>query len=246
MASPQLENGYTKIANEILSALFKSRISGEGIRITLFIIRMSYGYSRKNCDLSYAEIGLACCIPRQRVARIIKGSLYPNRVLSVSQLGSRTTKTFEFNKNFDEWTTREKKVPVPQLGSFPVPQLGSFPVPQLGSPGGVLPIRERKEKEKRKKAKAFVPPTENDVVQYFLENGYSEESAKKVFKYYDEANPPWTDSKGTPVRSWKSKVLAVWFKPENKINARSGGGMTLKEKNMANFEQARKELFGNG
>lgn len=55
-----------------------------------------------------------------------------------------------------------------------------------------------------------------DVIKdYFVDNGYSIESAEKFFKYYDVAD--WKDSQGNEVKSWKQKAQSVWFKPENKI-----------------------------
>lgn len=66
------------------------------------------------------------------------------------------------------------------------------------------------------KKKKFTAPSFQDVILYFKENGYSEEAAKNAFLYYDEADPPWTDSTGKKVRSWKQKMRGVWFKPENK------------------------------
>jgi len=64
--------------------------------------------------------------------------------------------------------------------------------------------------------KKFTPPTKEEVIKYFQENGYSQESAKNAFLYYEEADPPWTDSTGKKVRGWKQKMRGVWFKPENK------------------------------
>lgn len=54
-----------------------------------------------------------------------------------------------------------------------------------------------------------------DVIEYFLSNGYTENSAKKFFDYYSTTN--WIDSKGNEVRSWKQKAQAIWFKDENKL-----------------------------
>lgn len=64
------------------------------------------------------------------------------------------------------------------------------------------------------KNKIFTPPTEIDVIAYFLENGYTEYSAKKAFQYYDSAK--WVDSKGSKIKNWKQKMVGVWFKDENK------------------------------
>lgn len=71
-------------------------------------------------------------------------------------------------------------------------------------------------KNGRRRTRKFTPPSLNDVVQYFIKNGYSEQSAKKAYYYYNSGEPPWHDSKGTPVKNWKQKMIGVWFKPENK------------------------------
>jgi len=62
--------------------------------------------------------------------------------------------------------------------------------------------------------KRFVPPVAEEVVGYFLENGYTAESGQKAWKYYETGK--WKDSKGNPVKNWKQKMQSVWFKPENK------------------------------
>ena len=58
-------------------------------------------------------------------------------------------------------------------------------------------------------------------MEYFLQNGYTKEAGETAFKYYDVAE--WKDGKGNKVRNWKQKMIAVWFKPENKISKASEG-----------------------
>jgi len=79
-----------------------------------------------------------------------------------------------------------------------------------------LRTKEPKNNKKTKAKKVFAPPTIEEVIHFFYQNSYSVESAKTAFHYYADGNPPWTDSKGNEVRSWKQKMRAVWFKPENK------------------------------
>jgi hypothetical protein len=79
------------------------------------------------------------------------------------------------------------------------------------------PNAEEKRREKRredKKRKKFIPPSLNEVTDYFHKNGYSKEAGKKAFEYYDCAG--WKDSKGNDVKSWKQKMRGVWFKDEYK------------------------------
>jgi len=71
------------------------------------------------------------------------------------------------------------------------------------------------ETEEKPKGKSFTPPNLNEVISYFSEKGYTEESAKKAFEYYDTGN--WIDGQGNKVNNWKQKMIAVWMKPENKI-----------------------------
>lgn len=76
-------------------------------------------------------------------------------------------------------------------------------------------IEEELEEEKRRgKKKVFTAPTIQEVIDYFKEKGYTEESAKRAWEYYEAGN--WKDSQGNQVKSWKQKVIAVWFKDENK------------------------------
>jgi len=89
---------------------------------------------------------------------------------------------------------------------------------QRGNKGATTNKNDKndKNKKKNKKKKKFIPPSVTDVINYFIENGYTEESAIHAFKYYSEGDPPWTDSRGNKVRGWKQKMRGVWFRDENK------------------------------
>lgn len=65
-----------------------------------------------------------------------------------------------------------------------------------------------------KKPKVFVPPTEQEVVDYFIQNGFKESAGRKAFKYYSAAE--WKDSRENQVKNWKQKMQSVWFTDENK------------------------------
>lgn len=61
----------------------------------------------------------------------------------------------------------------------------------------------------------MVPPTLEEVKEYVKSKGYSEECAIKAFDYYTAMD--WIDNNNKPVKNWKAKIIAVWFKPEYKI-----------------------------
>ena len=62
----------------------------------------------------------------------------------------------------------------------------------------------------------FKAPTVEEAIAYFMEKGYTEDSARRFFDYYDCSG--WKDSNGKSVKNWKQKANAVWFKDENKIS----------------------------
>ena len=74
---------------------------------------------------------------------------------------------------------------------------------------------QRKEKKRKEKKRVFVPPSLDEVLQYFSKEGYTEESAERFFKGYDVNE--WRDSTDKPIKNWKMKAQQVWFKDENKI-----------------------------
>ena len=62
----------------------------------------------------------------------------------------------------------------------------------------------------------FKAPTVEEAIAYFIEKGYTEDSARRFFDYYDCSG--WKDSNGKSVKNWKQKANAVWFKDDNKIS----------------------------
>ena len=63
------------------------------------------------------------------------------------------------------------------------------------------------------------PPSLEEVILYFDQNGYTKDSATKMFEYYEESRKPrgrvWKDGRGNTVKNWKQKARSVWFKTDN-------------------------------
>ena len=66
-------------------------------------------------------------------------------------------------------------------------------------------------------SKIYKTPILDEVIAYFTNNGYSEESARRAYEHYTLGD--WHDTNGVKVRRWKQKMHTVWFKEENKINS---------------------------
>lgn len=119
---------------------------------------------------------------------------------------------YYFIKNF----LKHQKVNRPSKQRNPEPPQQTLE-DSLSAHGVLIDETETEVKQKQKQKPKFIPPTENQVIEYFKENGYLVKIGKKAFKYYDVAS--WKDRNGDKVKNWKQKIIANWFKDENKDNS---------------------------
>jgi len=138
MASPQKENGYTPIANEILDALSRTKLTGQEFRVLMHIFRKTYGYSRKEYTASLSEIGQAIGMNRIVVKKMVD-KLLPRKVIAVTAEGNSAL-TYRINKNYEEWVLPPKVTPTV------TPRGNNIATPR-GNTQNVLPII-RKQKTK--------------------------------------------------------------------------------------------------
>lgn len=66
-ASPQLEDGYIRIANELNDAIWRMPFSHRQHKVIFAIIRKTYGYGKKEDDMSASQIGEYCGLSRTHV-----------------------------------------------------------------------------------------------------------------------------------------------------------------------------------
>lgn len=102
MANPQVENGYTRIANELLDAICRLKISGNEFRILLFIIRRTYGFQRKSAEISLSEIAGAVGMSAQNISREIKKLIQYHIIYSEKNSGN-IPNTIQLQKDYSKW-----------------------------------------------------------------------------------------------------------------------------------------------
>ncbi len=107
MASPQIENGFTRIANEILEHLTLPGINGSEYRVAIFVLRKTYGFGKKKDRISLTQFQKGTAMNRAHAVRTIK-SLVDKRIL-LKEKGS-----YLFNKNWEDWVVH-KGVPSTQM-----------------------------------------------------------------------------------------------------------------------------------
>ncbi len=133
MASPQLENGYFKIANEIAEKLCSHRLPGQENQIIWAILRKTYGFNKKEDEISYGQLSKITKINRPKVIKLVK-SLVSKKILGSIQNGTRQPSTIWFNKDYDRWAPSPQKDTSPQKGTNLVPKRIPLPSPHMGVP----------------------------------------------------------------------------------------------------------------
>lgn len=154
MANPQYENGYTKIANEIIEALARTRIPGEARQVLDIIIRKTYGFSKKKERISTSQLIRATGLTRISIYRARKRLQYTN-LISVYKNVDTKVLSYSFQKNYDKWKVYTKKY------------IGYKNVDTKGYKNVDTYIV----KESNKRKVDFVPPSLKEVSQYCKERG---------------------------------------------------------------------------
>lgn len=113
--NPQLTDGYTPVANPIMDALARTQLSGYEWRVLFFILRKTYGWSRKSDQLSLSQFVDGTGIGKKHVINTI-GLLVKKHIIFKSGTKMRTSAsgTYEFNKHYGEWQLVPKSVLVPK------------------------------------------------------------------------------------------------------------------------------------
>lgn len=108
MASPQLEDGYTRIANGILEQVARHKFNGTQLRILLVIWRYTYGYKRKEAEFSLSFLAQAIGAARSQVDRELS-ALIGRNVLEVVAGGNGKPRLLRFNKDDGSWANASPK-----------------------------------------------------------------------------------------------------------------------------------------
>ena len=109
MASPQKEDGFTAIANEVMDRLCKIRIPGEERQVLDAIFRKTYGWNKCEDSISLSQFVELTGLNKQHIIQSIKGLLL-KKVIIVTEKGNEPAKVYKFNKDYDQWEPLPKKV----------------------------------------------------------------------------------------------------------------------------------------
>lgn len=72
MASPQTENGYTRVANELLEAIMRAPLTAREFRVILAVARETFGWARKAASMRTSRVATLTGMQPTKVARAIR------------------------------------------------------------------------------------------------------------------------------------------------------------------------------
>lgn len=130
MANPQIDDGkYLKISNEIVDAFCRLKLSPNETQIIWTVLRKTYGWNKKEDNISLTQFQEITGLSRASVCRAIK-SLVAKQLLEVvtKQLPANR---YRLQKNWEEWSgsrysdtsryfeTRVVAIPRPKVVAIP-------------------------------------------------------------------------------------------------------------------------------
>jgi len=149
-----LDDGYTRIANELLEAIISFGLKERELKIVLFIIRKTYGFGKKTDDISTSQIANFTNIHPNHVRTAMK-KLAKSKViyLEIGKYGHEVG----VNKSIDEWEKQPnqlqkatKSVATKSVVSTTESVAEGNQIGCLGQPNQ-LPTKENQTKETKQK-----------------------------------------------------------------------------------------------
>jgi len=80
LASPQIESGYSPVSNELLEAIYQTTFNATQLKIILFIIRYTFGFSRKQHKISVNFISKGTGISKRYISSELNKLIVNNAV----------------------------------------------------------------------------------------------------------------------------------------------------------------------
>lgn len=166
MGSPQLEDGYTRIANEFLEFLMTINLSSYQRRILDVIIRNTWGFGKKEDAISVSQFQYMTGLDRRHIQRTRQQLITMN---AIAYKGARQVGSYSINKHYNTW----KLAPIKAIA--PIEAIGTSAHIGYGSSAYTGAHKRKKEIYKE----IISPQIENLLVSF---NGHQE----KVKEYLNE------------------------------------------------------------
>lgn len=112
--NPQIEDGYTRIANELLDAIVSFDLGKRHYKIVFFVLRKTYGWNKKADVMSLSQIVTGTGLQRGHACEAV------NELVAMKVLLKRehfNGQLLELNKKYKDWVVLPKREHVPETGT---------------------------------------------------------------------------------------------------------------------------------
>jgi phage replication O-like protein O len=205
MASPQKENGYTSISNELFEKIISSGLNGTELSIVLFIIRKTYGFQKKEDQISLSQFTDTIPCTKPSICKALKNLQLVKIIKLVKKGNSKiSSNLWSLNKDYDSWQLVKK---------FKLVKV-SQPTSKDSHSQLVKRSLHTKETKEITKERHTIPPTLEMVTSYLLvrNNGIDAQHFIDV----NEAKG-WMYGK-TKMKDWQAVVRTWERQPWNKVS----------------------------
>lgn len=200
MASPQVENGYTRIANELMEVIPLYKFNGTQFRILFVVLRYTYGFQRKSHELSLTFIADSTGMHKQQIKRELD-ILIKNKVLIEEEPPSfNKPRIIQFNKNYNEWLISRQSAKTLTVNKKDYHTVSELAYPTVSK----LAYQERNNKENIKESSSSIdnlPPLMNDenlkrIAKAYKDNGFGilfPNAGQALLELADEYTIEWVE-----------------------------------------------------
>lgn len=209
MASPQVEDGFTKIANEILEQSARVGLNGTQFRILLIVWRYTYGFGRKSHEFAINFLAEATKSHRNQIQREVT-VLVKLDILRIVSKGNNRTKILSFNKDYESWETTNQRTPK-QLISGDLFNEGKQLISGDQNNGLVVQVTadQRTKKERKKDLKKDLTRQQKTYAEdssYFLMAVYLHQ---KIVKMAEAENFNHASIKNADMQKWADEFRKI-------------------------------------
>jgi phage replication O-like protein O len=259
MANPQKENGYTPIANELIEQLYKLPLNGTQFRIILVVFRYTYGFNRKEHELSETFIASALASHKRQIQREL-AELIKRQILDVVKPATfNSSRVVKFNKHYDRWlisrqvtkTTPDDKSSVHTGDGLVTSRGGELVTQEIQIKDNIKDNIQQQEEKRMCEGMLFqffnqnvgpITPFQSEVISQHLNDGMEPEMITSVLKDSLGKGERWTWIKKVLENSAAQNIKTLEqyeAKKAERQNAKSRdkSKKDSKPSNMSNFQQ---------
>jgi phage replication O-like protein O len=200
MASPQVENGFSRIANELMEQFARRDFSKRAYAVLWVVLRNTYGYHRTSYPYSSRTVadasGLHISHVREAVTSLVGAGVF---TLADGQIG--------INKDHEEWTLADRVKEASQNGSLESqissPKGEPKQLPASASRGAeTAPQGEPKQLEKRAETALHTPLNAPDTNGFQVPKDKRKERKDEEDRSSSSKSPPETEAAPKGSRDW--------------------------------------------